>query len=53
MIYEQVVLSTPSKVVHPEGECDEEMIQQLNKYKVSEANKETIDPRWEKLKKLN
>ena len=53
MIYEQVVLSTPSKVVHPEGECDEEMIQQLNKYKVSETNKETIDPRWEKLKKLN
>lgn len=53
MIYELVILSIPSKIVHPEGECDKEMIAQLNKYKISENDKEMIDPRWDKLKKLN
>lgn len=50
LIYELAILSIPSKVVHPEGECDEEMIAQLNKYRISENDKEDNDPRWDKLK---
>jgi len=54
--YEYLVLSIPVKKVHPEDEsgepgCDSSMIEKLNQHIIRE-NTETIDPRWEELKKL-
>lgn len=62
-IYEFIRLSIPSKIVHEEGQCNEEMLEQLSKYLVSEEPKdpsegananedEEIDPRWAALNKL-
>ena len=39
------------RVVHPDGECDGEMQEVLDKYLIDEDNKPT-DPRWDELKKL-
>lgn len=59
-IYEFIHLSLPSKTVHEEGECNPEMLAQLEKYLISneptpedESNKDKeVDPRWAALKKL-
>lgn len=51
-IYEMIVLSVPVKRVHPgieNGTLKTDVIDKLEKYK---EQKETIDPRWEKLKEL-
>ena len=56
-------MSLPARSVHPEGECNEEMISILNEYILiteDEANErssedddeEDIDPRWAELNKL-
>jgi len=55
--YDYLVLNMPIKKIHPEDEdgnssCDEEMLKKLDKYKISESNKEQTDPRWDKLKNL-
>lgn len=42
----------PSKNVHDEGNCNEEMLKLLEKYSI-EGENDNIDPRWESLKKLN
>lgn len=61
-IYEFIHLSLPAKRVHKEGECNEEMLQALNEYlvtdEVSDGSDEdpeqnSVDPRWEALSKLN
>ena len=39
------------RVVHPEGECDEDMQEVLHEYVIEEVDK-PIDPRWNELKKL-
>lgn len=68
-IYELMTISLPARSVHPKGECNEEMIELLNKYsgrkedfnddqdedlEDDDDNDEgPIDPRWSALKNLN
>lgn len=52
-IYEVIILSLPLKRVHPEGECDPEMVKSIENYAAStEKENEDVDPRWEALKDL-
>lgn len=57
-IYEMIVLSVPSKRVHPgikDGTIAPEILQKLNELAPSEEQKEEdkdTDPRWDSLKKL-
>ena len=56
LIYEFIILSIPMHRVHPEGQCNPEIIDMLNgMQEVEEEDEETIDPRWAALKdiKLN
>jgi len=48
-LYETYILNYPMKVVHKDGECDEDMYEILDDYIIEE---EKIDPRWDELKKL-
>ncbi|MEG0795119.1 MAG: DUF177 domain-containing protein [Odoribacter sp.] len=50
-LYETYLLHYPMRVVHPDGECDEEMEQVLDEYVIDEDTKPT-DPRWNELRKL-
>ena len=50
-LYETYMLNYPMRVVHPEGECDEDMQEVLHEYVIGEDDK-PIDPRWNELKKL-
>ena len=49
-LYEIYMLNYPIRVVHPEGECNEEMERVLEDMTVEESDE--IDPRWDELKKL-
>lgn len=49
-LYEIYMLNYPLRVVHPEGECNEEMEQALEDLTIEENEK--IDPRWDELRKL-
>ena len=52
-IYEFVHLSLPSKRTHQsDQECNPEMIEQLEQMGWTEETNETIDPRWENLKRI-
>ena len=51
LIYQTYIINYPIRVVHPDGECDGEMQEVLDKYLIDEDNKPT-DPRWDELKKL-
>ena len=54
-IYECVVLSLPSKKIHPgveDGTLDSEILDKLNYHSIDKNNNKEIDPRWDKLKKL-
>lgn len=61
-IYEFTTLLLPHKRLHPEGECNEEMLSAMDEYLMIESNEtpeenpnveeENIDPRWAALKKL-
>lgn len=55
--YELLVVSLPARITHPEGACDEEMLDLLDQYSGYEQEvedvDEEVDPRWEALKKLN
>jgi uncharacterized metal-binding protein YceD (DUF177 family) len=53
-IYEFIHLALPAQIIHPDDEygdstCDPEMLRILNTL----APSESVDPRWEALKKLN
>ena len=50
LIYEFTHLALPVRRVHPEGECNEEAISNLNKLESHPI--EENDPRWDKLKKI-
>lgn len=50
-LYETYMLNYPMRVVHPDGECDEEMENVLDNYIIEEDDK-PIDPRWDELRKL-
>lgn len=47
-LYEMIALEIPIRHVHPEGECDAEVIRRLN----SRGDTEQTDPRWDALKEL-
>ena len=55
-IYEMIVLSLPTKRVHPgieDGTLESEVLDRLRKFENKEKEeKEEIDPRWAKLKEL-
>jgi uncharacterized metal-binding protein YceD (DUF177 family) len=54
LIYEMIVLSMPIKKVHPgieDGTLDSGMLKKLKEF-TDKEQKESIDPRWEKLKEL-
>lgn len=51
-IYEFITFAIPFKKMHPEGKCNKESLIKLNEIKAATEKKETIDPRWQELKKL-
>lgn len=55
-LYESIILSLPTKRVHPEvdGEprCDKALLEQINKKDDSNNENDDIDPRWSALKDL-
>jgi len=59
-IFEFASLLLPSRRIHPEGKCNEEMLKEIDNYLIVEEKEiemeteeeEEIDPRWAKLKKL-
>lgn len=55
-IYEMIVLSVPSKRVHPkvlDGTMESEALKKLEKLRVKEEKStDNVDPRWDKLKSL-
>ncbi len=51
-IFEYIHLQLPQRKVHVEADCDPETIERLNGLNGKVNNEETIDPRWEALKKL-
>jgi uncharacterized metal-binding protein YceD (DUF177 family) len=51
-IYEYIALSLPIRRVHPEGECDEEVLKKLKGYIIDHNDEPSSDPRWEKLKNI-
>ena len=56
-IYEMIVLSVPSKRIHPgvlDGTLNSEVLKKLEELRPKENKKDKnkIDPRWEVLKKL-
>lgn len=50
-LYEAYMLYYPMRVVHPEGECDQEMEKVLEEY-IKEEEQKPVDPRWDELRKL-
>ena len=57
IIYEFIVLAIPIRHVHAPGKCNPAMTQALEELSADrssdEESNQPIDPRWEKLKKLN
>ena len=55
-IYEMIVLSVPSKRIHPkvlDGSMESEALKKLEQLRVKEQKTtENVDPRWDKLKSL-
>lgn len=58
-MYEYVAVSMPMQHVHPEGECDEEMLKYISEEheerdetEVRELEEGEVDPRWAALKNL-
>lgn len=58
-IFDYIMINMPIQKVHSNDNdsserCNQEMIQQIEKYKLgnNSSNKNEIDPRWEKLKSL-
>lgn len=57
-LYELISLSLPAKMVHEDGDCNEEMVELINKYQQPSSDSKNeddddIDPRWSALKNLN
>ncbi|MDX1650938.1 MAG: DUF177 domain-containing protein [Brumimicrobium sp.] len=60
IFYELMTVSLPSRTVHEENSCNEEMLRLIKEYtgsakqtKASEKKMNTGDPRWDALKNLN
>ncbi len=52
-IYELITVSLNANPRHKEGECNEEVLSLLRSYQIRDEKEEKIDPRWDKLNKLN
>jgi uncharacterized metal-binding protein YceD (DUF177 family) len=53
-IYELITVSLPSRPIHEEGQCDEEMVKLIEKFQSKEKKEsDEVDPRWSALKNLN
>ncbi|HLV42497.1 MAG TPA: DUF177 domain-containing protein [Brumimicrobium sp.] len=57
-LYELLTVALPSRTVHKEDECNEEMLDLIDKYVDSseqeeDSDEDDIDPRWDVLKNLN
>lgn len=53
LVYEYIILAVPMHRVHPEGQCNPEVIALLTEEDTSsEFDEETIDPRWAALKDI-
>jgi uncharacterized protein len=50
-VYEYIILAIPQVRVHPEGECDPEILRKLEELKPK--SDQNIDPRWDALRKFN
>ena len=54
LIYEYIILAVPLHRVHPEGECNPEVIALLTANDAPETTEEdNIDPRWAALKDIH
>lgn len=55
LVYEFIILALPMQRVHPEGQCNGEMLEYLSEHEafVEEDDVEESDPRWEALKNFN
>jgi uncharacterized metal-binding protein YceD (DUF177 family) len=55
-MYEYVVVSMPMQRVHPEGQCDSEMLKYISDERVEDEeplqDEADTDPRWDALKSL-
>ena len=52
LIYEFIILAIPMHRVHPEGQCNPEVMAMLTMEEPVEETKEEIDPRWAVLKNI-
>lgn len=52
LIYEYIVLAVPMHRVHPEGECNPEVIKLLSRDETSSEEDTATDPRWAALKDI-
>ena len=52
-IYELISVELPTSPKHYDGDCNEQMVKLISKYQSRDNRSEDIDPRWEKLNKLN
>ncbi|MGD1844049.1 MAG: DUF177 domain-containing protein [Salibacteraceae bacterium] len=54
-VYETLILSLPLRRVHPEGDCDPDMVRHLQEgeEETKEAETPLADPRWAALANLN
>ncbi len=52
LIYEYIILAMPMQRVHPEGRCNEEMLQYLTEHEGREEEETETDPRWSALKNI-
>lgn len=53
-IYELITISLPTRPIHEEGKCDEEMVKLIEKFQAKEKkDNDNTDPRWSALKNLN
>lgn len=55
LVYEYIILAIPMHRVHPEGECNPEVMAMLNREEApaEEEETDTIDPRWAALKDID
>lgn len=51
-LYEFINLALPVRRVHPEGECDTEMLKKIEEYRVKGKDDDDTDPRWDMLKNI-
>ena len=54
LVYEFIILAIPMHRVHPEGQCNPEVMAMLNREEATEDEEtDTIDPRWAALKDID